>query len=99
MSTRAPPKDEAGDVADQARTLPNLTEAFMIEERKLGELNVKFIWWYIAGLDKDVATEKSLGEAKFEAKFLPWEEAREQLSFDDDRTILQKAIELVERTN
>jgi 8-oxo-dGTP pyrophosphatase MutT (NUDIX family) len=96
MSTRAPPTDETGDVADQVRTFPNLTEPFMVTERQLGELNVKYIWWYIAGLDK---TEKSVGEAKFEAEFFSWKEALGRLSFEDDKNILLKAIELVERTN
>jgi 8-oxo-dGTP pyrophosphatase MutT (NUDIX family) len=99
MLTRAPPKDETGDVADRARTLPNLTEPFMITMRQLEGSNVKLIWWYIAALDKDATTKKSVGEADFQAGFLSWREALEELKYKDDRTILQKAIELVERTN
>jgi 8-oxo-dGTP pyrophosphatase MutT (NUDIX family) len=99
MSTRAPPRDEAGDAADEARSLPNLTESFMMETRLLGESNVKLIWWYIARLDKDAPTKKFVGEAEFKAEFLSCAEALDKLSFGKDKTILQRAIELVERTN
>jgi 8-oxo-dGTP pyrophosphatase MutT (NUDIX family) len=99
MSTRVPPKDETGDVADQARTLPNLTEPFMITMRQLGESNVKLTWWYIAALDKDAATKKSVGEADFKAEFFSWEKALEELMFEDDRNILQKAMKLVKGIN
>jgi 8-oxo-dGTP pyrophosphatase MutT (NUDIX family) len=95
MSTRAPPKDATGDVADQSRSFDNLTEPFMVTTRELGKSDVKFIWWYIAGLDK---TEKSDGEAKFEARFFSWKEALDTLHFEDDKTILRKAIELVKST-
>ncbi|KAF2630904.1 hypothetical protein BU25DRAFT_251966 [Macroventuria anomochaeta] len=94
MSTRAPPKDEKGDVADEARIVPNLTEPFMCTTRLLGEFNIKFIWWYIAALDKN-GTTKSDGEANFIPEFYSWEEALKTITFEDDRRILERAIELV----
>jgi 8-oxo-dGTP pyrophosphatase MutT (NUDIX family) len=95
MSTRAPSKAETGNVADQARTLTNLTEPFMVTIRNLEEQNRKFIWWYIAVLSKHAATNKSDGEDAFIAEFFSWEKAVQTLSFKDDRIILEKAIELV----
>ncbi|KAF2744332.1 hypothetical protein M011DRAFT_470468 [Sporormia fimetaria CBS 119925] len=99
MSTRAPPRVETGFVADQPRTFSNLTEPFMLTIRRMdGKSNAKLIWWYIAALDKDPATDKSNGEAEFKAEFFSWDEALARLTFEDDRQILGRAIALVENS-
>lgn len=99
MASRAPPMAEIGDIADQARTFPNLTEPFMLTIRRLdGKSNVKVIWWYIAVLDKDFAADRSNGEADFRAEFFTLNEAPQRLTYEDDRHILMRAIELVENS-
>ncbi|KAE8136383.1 hypothetical protein BDV38DRAFT_284130 [Aspergillus pseudotamarii] len=99
MHTRAPPIDEQGHIPDKPRYYPNLTEPFMVTMRQLGGdgvNDVKINWWYIAHLDEGVVAG-SAGKAEgFTPKFFPLKEAVEKLSFDNDRTVLQKAIALVE---
>lgn len=98
MSTRAPPLDEKGHTPDQARSYQDLTEPFMMTMRRLGneqEKNVKIIWWYIAALHEGVVPgSNESGEEKFKPEFFPLDVAVEKLSFDDDRKVLKKAIEL-----
>ncbi|RMZ73618.1 NUDIX domain-containing [Pyrenophora seminiperda CCB06] len=99
MSTRAPPMVEEGFVADEPRTFSSLTEPFMLTIRKLdGKSNVKLIWWYIATLDNDSASDRSNGEAGFKAEFFSWDEALERLNFEDDRRVLGRAVELMENS-
>jgi hypothetical protein len=57
--------------------------------------HVKLIWWYIAVLDKDAPVAMPAGEADFEAKFFPFDEAVQKLSFQNDRDILERAISLI----
>ncbi|KAI1483466.1 hypothetical protein K445DRAFT_61359 [Daldinia sp. EC12] len=94
METRAPSDFEAADVKDVPRTYDSLTEAFMLDVRDLGKGNgVKLVWWFIAELDSIVGE----GEAQFEPRFFQGDEAVEILTFQKDRDVLMKALELVER--
>jgi 8-oxo-dGTP pyrophosphatase MutT (NUDIX family) len=99
MSTRAPPTVETGSMIDKPRIFSNLTEPFMVTIRRMdGKSNVKIIWWCIAALDKDPTTGESNGEAEFKAQFFSGNEALERLTFENDRQILRRAIELVENS-
>ncbi|KAF3055211.1 hypothetical protein GL218_07492 [Daldinia childiae] len=94
MTTRAPSDLEAADVKDIPRTYDSLTEAFMLDVRDLGKGNgVKLVWWFIAELDS-IAGD---GEAQFEPKFFRSDEAVKILTFQKDRDVLVKALELVGR--
>jgi 8-oxo-dGTP pyrophosphatase MutT (NUDIX family) len=96
MSTRAPPIDETGLLEDQPRLFSNLTEPFMLTIRELDEKsNVKIIWWYIAALDKDSAADRLNGDAEFEAEFFFLDEALERLTFENDRQVLRRAIDIL----
>ncbi|OQE20746.1 hypothetical protein PENFLA_c016G08409 [Penicillium flavigenum] len=99
MYTRAPPPiDEQGHMPDKPRSYPDLTEPFIVTMRHLGDSvdDVKIIWWYIAALDEGVGAGSARAEEEFTAKFFPLEDAVKKLSFQNDRTVLQKAISLVE---
>ena len=97
MSTRAPATTEASSVSDQARSYPGLTEPFMLTIREVGARKAKLIWWYIAEVDKEALAEKGCvhGEADFAAVFLSCDEALQKLTFEDDRSILRRAVSLV----
>ncbi|KAJ6149620.1 hypothetical protein N7471_000819 [Penicillium samsonianum] len=99
MYTRAPPIDEQGQMPDEPRSYPDLTEPFMVTVRQLGgdgESNVKIIWWYIATLDEGGFAGSGGSEEEFTPVFFSLEEAVKKLSFQNDRMVLQKAIALVE---
>lgn len=108
MSTRAPPppQDETTEQhspPDLPRTYPHLTEPFTLQIRQLGgERNIKLIWWYIVVVNEDepFPTEDRPGEEKenFQVALFSYEEALQKLTFQLDREILQKAIDLVEAT-
>jgi 8-oxo-dGTP pyrophosphatase MutT (NUDIX family) len=96
MSTRAPSIDETGLLEDQPRLSSNLTEPFMLTIRKLDEKsNVKIIWWYIAALDKGSAADRSNEDAEFEAEFFFLDEALERLTFENDRQVLRRAVDIL----
>ncbi|KAJ2903743.1 hypothetical protein MKZ38_009395 [Zalerion maritima] len=97
MSTRAPPATETGSISDQARSYPGLTDPFMLTTREVEAKKAKLIWWYIAEVDKDALGKSGgiHGESDFVAAFLSCDDALQKLTFEDDRSILKRAINLV----
>lgn len=98
MATRAPPPDEQGLVPDEPRLYSNLIEPFMMTMRELSAENgkeIKIIWWYIAELD-GTGVAGSGGEEHFASEFFPLDEAVQKLTFQNDRSVLQRAIALVD---
>ncbi|KAI5861050.1 hypothetical protein GGS23DRAFT_206780 [Durotheca rogersii] len=102
MATRAPSELEPADVEDTPRTYDSLTEAFMLDVRDLdrGEANsahrsrVKLVWWFVAEFGGVVGE----GEPQFRAEFARCDAAVGRLTFQKDREVLAKAIDLVDRT-
>jgi hypothetical protein len=99
MSTRAPLPDDPENVPDTARLLPDLSEPFMLTFRELdGGVDVKIIWWYIAVVDGDPTGAPS-NSKDFTAEFFTCGEALQRLTFQTDRDILSKAMEILERSS
>ena len=97
ISTRAPPAIETEQMADVPRTLSNITGPFFLQIRQSSENNVKLIWWYVAALDKEHNEDsKEKEELNFKAQFYNYEEALEKLTFQADRDMIKKAIEIVQ---
>ncbi|KAI0020694.1 NUDIX domain-containing protein [Xylariomycetidae sp. FL0641] len=95
LATRAPSHSEAADVRDAPRVYDGLTEPFMLDVRQLGEAKgVKLVWWFIADLD-DAAVHTE-GETQFKAAFIKCDKAIEKLTFQKDRDVLKRAMELTE---
>jgi 8-oxo-dGTP pyrophosphatase MutT (NUDIX family) len=94
MRTRAPPQDEEGRVPDEPRALPDITEPFMVTMRQLGDSDMKIIWWYVAALDNGDESGHC-GEKDFTPRFFPLDEAVQMLSFEADRSVLRKAINIL----
>ncbi|CAJ2503629.1 Uu.00g110230.m01.CDS01 [Anthostomella pinea] len=94
LATRAPLQREAANVADVPRTYDGLTEPFILDVRDLGQgKGVKLVWWFVAEVDGMVGE----GEAQFEAQFVRYDEAVQRLTFQKDREVLARAIQVVER--
>ncbi len=99
MPTRATAPNGPADISDKARMFPNLTEPFMFTMRELRHDNgVKLIWWFIAILDENAENDRLPGETDFKASFFPLSEAVERLTFQSDREVVEKAIDLVEKS-
>ncbi|KAK5681524.1 hypothetical protein LTS10_006056 [Elasticomyces elasticus] len=97
MRTRAPPTAEvAGQFyPNEVRTHYEACEPFMVTCRQLdGELGLKLIWWYVAAIDEGVVRQG--GEEQFREELIGFDQAVRQLTFEGDREIVRKAIELFE---
>ncbi|KAI0401672.1 NUDIX domain-containing protein [Xylaria palmicola] len=96
LVTRAPSEREPADVGDVPRVYDEVVEPFMLDVRDLGKKGVKLVWWFVAALDG--AGDKAAGEEQFHPVFVGTRRALEQLTFQKDRDVLMRAIELVERS-
>jgi 8-oxo-dGTP pyrophosphatase MutT (NUDIX family) len=95
MPTRAP----APGINDThyAEVVDNITEPVAVAIRDLGEGRAKLIFWYIA-LAEDGA-EKVAGSQmeneNFESAFLDIPTVLERLTFQNDREVVQQAVDIV----
>ena len=96
MSTRAPPAVEIEQLRDEARFYTHICEPFTLQLRRLGEGEVKLIWWYIAAVNEDKPFQKDLQEKeRFDVQFFNFTKVLEKLTFQADRDLVKKAIDLV----
>ncbi|KAK5719917.1 hypothetical protein LTR15_007190 [Elasticomyces elasticus] len=95
MRTRAPPVVEVvgQHYSDEIRTHYEACEPFMVTCRQLGgEQGLKLIWWYIAAIDDRVVRQD--GEDQFRVELIDFDQAVSQLTFEGDREIVRKAVDL-----
>ena len=100
LSTRAPPTVESGFTPDEPRTYTGDLEPFMVMMRQLpGERNVKIIWWYVATINGKVEESEvhDSGEMLNPVLF-SFEEALQKLTYQVDREVAHKAMEIVKAT-
>jgi 8-oxo-dGTP pyrophosphatase MutT (NUDIX family) len=99
FATRAPVASEPADLADEARLYNDIaSEPFMFTMRQLGgEKGIKLTWWFMAQVDRDAPTGK--GESTFEVAAFEYQEAVERLTFEGDREVLRRAIEIIEQSS
>ncbi|KIW04341.1 uncharacterized protein PV09_04631 [Verruconis gallopava] len=98
MATRAPAPGLSANAKDEARVYDGIVEPFMYTLRTLpaGE-GVKLIFWYIAAVDDDNPRGND-GEANYKVTAFDYDEALNTLTYENDRAIVRRAIELVEQT-
>ena len=99
MCTRAPPTVEPEQLSDEARFYTGICEPFTLQLRHLGEGDVKLIWWYIAAVNEDQPFDQDLQEGeKFAVGFYSYMEVLEKLTFQMDRDMVSRAIDIVNTT-
>lgn len=99
MSTRAPPAVETEQLEDEARFYKGIREPFNLQIRHLGSHDIKLIWWYIAAINEEEPFKETLQEAdKFAVEFYSYTDVLEKLTFQMDRDMVRKAIEIVTNT-
>ncbi|KAI5921180.1 NUDIX hydrolase domain-like protein [Camillea tinctor] len=94
LSTRAPHSTDPPDVPDAAREYDDLTEPFMLDWRDLKGRSpggVKLVWWFVARFQNMSGT----GEEQYEVKFVQCDQAVDLLTFQKDKNVLAKAIEVM----
>ena len=107
LDTRLCPAEEVPGVftPDKVRVYPDAVEPFMVSVRditgqgkKERDQQVKVIWFFVARVDEsqEVAVVNDSEVSGVEA--FGYEEAVEKCTFEKDREVLRRAIELVERS-
>lgn len=98
MFTRAPPAVEEEQLGDEARFYAGICEPFTLQIRRLGDGDVKLIWWYIAAIDEDESFKESQQEVRFGVEFYNFTDVTTKLTFQGDRDLVNKAIGIVTTT-
>ena len=99
MSTRAPPAVETEQLGDEARFYTGVCEPFNSQLRRLGEGDVKLIWWYVAAVNEDQPFHGELQEGqRFAVEFYSYSDVLEKLTFQMDRDMVRRAIDIVTNT-
>jgi 8-oxo-dGTP pyrophosphatase MutT (NUDIX family) len=98
MATRAPPAIERERLGDVVRQEKNICEPFNLQIRRLKGGDVKLIWWYVATVDEEKAADQSVGEDRYKIEFLDYEDALKKVTFQNDREMIERAINLVKQT-
>jgi 8-oxo-dGTP pyrophosphatase MutT (NUDIX family) len=98
MATRAPGPGLDVNAKDEARVYDKLVEPFMYTLRELppGE-GMKMIFWFVAVVD-ETNPFATAGEVTYKVTPFDYEEAMDKLTYENDRQIVARAIELVEHT-
>ncbi|KDQ10190.1 hypothetical protein BOTBODRAFT_36467 [Botryobasidium botryosum FD-172 SS1] len=101
MHTRAPQAGE--DIKDTAngRELFPLTEPFAMTFRNVGggtDKNYKMIWWFIAKVTGEKQEGTMTASEGFQSCWFSETEVVEKLTFESDRDVVRKALELVRAT-
>jgi len=98
MHTRAPPAVEIEQSKDQVRFETNICEPFTLQIRHLGEGQIKLIWWFVAAVDEETPPNEVMEKDRYTVEFYSYAEVLDKLTFQMDREMVKKAIELVENT-
>lgn len=98
MHTRAPPAVETEQLDDRARFYTGICEPFTLQVRRLGEGQIKLIWWFVAAVDEEQPPKEAPEKDRYVVEFHSYAEVLDKLTFQMDRDMVKKAIELVENT-
>lgn len=94
MENRQPATDADVDMPDAVTRHADVsTEPFMCTVRDVGNGGVKLIWWFIAC---STLSTRGPGEAQFGVEICSYQDAIEALTFETDRAVLRRAIEVLE---
>lgn len=101
------------DEQDIARMKYTNEEAFWLQIRELDKVcdneeekngndenggGIKLIWWFIGVVDDDGDKTVGQGEEQFKSQWFDYEEAINRLTFDNDRMVVRKAVDIVSDT-
>lgn len=95
LSSRQPSADETDvNAPDHIQEHHNVsTEPFMVTLRDLGSGRKNLVWWYIASSS---FVSRDSGEEQYAAHTFGYHDAVERLTFETDRVVVRKAVEIVE---
>lgn len=100
MLTRAPLAVETKQLGDGALFYTRICEPLTLQLGRLGEGDVKLIWWYIAAVNENQPFKADLHEKqKFTVRFLKYTDVLKKLTFQNDRDMARRAIGIVTDTS
>ncbi|SCV58596.1 related to NUDIX domain [Fusarium fujikuroi] len=82
------------DAPDEERHFKDVCEPISVQMRRIGEGEMKIIWWYIAAANENETVGKC--EGGFEIEWHGYEEVLQKLTFQNDRELVARAIRLVQ---
>jgi 8-oxo-dGTP pyrophosphatase MutT (NUDIX family) len=97
LVTRAPAA--GSQTKDTVTPVQGSEEPFMLTLRRTEDGGVKFIWWFVTvctGEDKLEGTQTAV--ESFDSRFFPVEEALRIATFQTDRDVIARAVDLVRET-
>lgn len=103
MSTRIIPAGDTGYRQEKPPIYKGVSEPVAVMVRELpdkwGVRSIKFIWWYIAAIDGKVSDAEAQGHGEnFESGLFGYEEALQKLTYQVDREVVGKAVEIIKAT-
>lgn len=98
MSVHCPPSVEVEQLDDQARFYTKICEPIALQIRQLGVGETKLIWWYVATIKEGESVKDAQEDGKTSVMFLSYADALDKLTFQMDRDLVQRAIQLVSDT-
>ncbi|KAK5169870.1 uncharacterized protein LTR77_005848 [Saxophila tyrrhenica] len=96
MLSRVCPPVEDEEFPDEARFYKHVIEPVAMQTRRV-EGGIKLIWWYVATINEEVPVGEHESE-RFGVEFNGYEETLRKLTFEEDRKVVRRAIELVNST-
>ena len=97
LTTRTPPAVEGKKgTPDMPVKHEGVSEPFMLTQRVMQKGHLKLIWWYVAAIDEESAVGE--GEATFAIKLFDFEDALSALTYEGDREVVRRAIEILRDT-
>ncbi|KAI0533670.1 hypothetical protein GGR58DRAFT_485733 [Xylaria digitata] len=97
MLSRVCPAVETEQLADEARPYKGICEPIAVQQRRVGDGNIKLIWWFVGAVNEGEPVGQ-YEKDKFEVEFHSYDEVLRRLTFNDDRKVVKKAIDLVDLT-
>ncbi|KAJ5930976.1 hypothetical protein N7466_006469 [Penicillium verhagenii] len=96
LVSRVRPTAENEDLPDKAaRLFKGSCEPIMLRTRCIREGEIKLIWWFVAAVNEGEPIS-FLEEYKLDVEFHSYDTVLRELTFKDDRDLVEKAIKLVE---
>ncbi|KAF5625023.1 NUDIX domain protein [Fusarium sp. NRRL 52700] len=85
---------EERDAPDEVRVFKDVCEPISVQMRRIGEGEMKLIWWYVAAVNENETAGRC--EDEFEVEWYGYREVLGKLTFQNDRELVTRAIELVQ---
>lgn len=98
MHSRACPAVEAAaNAPDEARFYEAIHEPIAVQTRHSDEMGLRLIWWFVAAVNEGEPIGQHEDDT-FDVEFHSHEDTLQKLTFDSDRKVVQKAIDIVTST-